>query len=124
MTELIENGSTVEWNGKKGTVVAFIPRFEIPSNVYPGLNNEPQSRVKLGWGIHGKSGNDRYLVRVDRTHSVTGKPIAPWWYGPRKTEIEKGHWWANRVEPDQVEAATVVDPRIAAITFLAEHHET
>ena len=89
MTELIENGSKVEWNGKKGTVVAFIPAGERPSKIYPTLTGMPGSRIKLGNGINGPSENDRYLIRVDRTHSVTGEPIAPWWYGPRKTEIEK-----------------------------------
>ena len=89
MTKLIENGSTVEWNGKKGIVVAFIPAGELPSLIYPGLNDEPATRDKLGWGYHGASSNDRYLVRVDRFHVRTGEPIAPWWYGPRKSEIEK-----------------------------------
>jgi hypothetical protein len=89
MTELIENGSTVEWNGKKGTVVAFIPRFEIPSTVCPELLHVAKSSDKLAWGFHGASGNDRYLVRVDRFHATTGEPISPWWYAPRKSEIDK-----------------------------------
>jgi hypothetical protein len=85
---MIENGSTVTWGTKTGVVVAFIPAGGIPSKVYPDLNHEASSRDRLGYGFHGSSKNDRYLVRVDRFHATTGRQISSWWYGPTKQSID------------------------------------
>lgn len=85
---VIEIGSKVEWNEKKGVVVAFIPARAIPSEVYPELKSEPKTSDKLGYGFHGSSRNDRYLVKVPRFHKVSGEPLNHWWYAPTKKMIE------------------------------------
>ena len=95
---MIENGTKIKWETgtlygrllkvKEGTVLAFIPAGEIPSKVYPELNDVPKNRDKLGYGFHGASSRDRSLVRVDRFHAKTGEPIAPWWYAPTKKSID------------------------------------
>lgn len=88
---MIENGTKVKWGSpevKEGTVLAFIPAGEVPSRIYPDLSYTAKSRDKLGYGFHGPSSRDRYLVRVDRFHSRTGEPIAPWYYAPTKKIIE------------------------------------
>ena len=84
---MIKIGSKVEWNEKKGVVVAFIPAGAIPSEVYPRLKSEPKTLGKLRHGFHGSSRNDRYLVKVPRFHKVSGEPLNHWWYAPTKEMI-------------------------------------
>ncbi len=79
------NGSTVT---KEGVFVGIIPTGVKPSDAFSFLRDMSSSQVKLGGGKHGPSTNERALIRVQRFNK-TGKPITPWYYGPRLSVLEK-----------------------------------
>lgn len=92
MSDLI--GQTVEWKSrlyepvKRGVVIGLIPALKLPAKLFPELVGVAKNRIKLGYGIYDATRHDRYLIRVDRTHAITGAPLEPYYYAPTCSTID------------------------------------
>lgn len=71
----------------EGTAIFALPASSKPS-VCPEVNKAKPSQCSgMGNGKEGSSCNDRMIVRIDRVHARTGKPLQPIYMAPRLGSI-------------------------------------
>lgn len=71
----------------EGTAIFALPSSTKPT-VCPEVNKAtPYQCSGMGYGKNGSSVNDRMIVRIDRFHARTGKPLQPIYMAPRLSSI-------------------------------------
>lgn len=93
---LIPVGQKVTWTSesqgtaktKVGIVRLHLPKWEAGKKAFDDFCKcSPEQEYYLR-SVSSFSGNDRYLVEVQRTHAITGDPLKSKWYSPLKSTIE------------------------------------